>query len=241
MRQLDIIVPCYNPLPNWAETIIVYLNNLKKLLSFTELHLYLVNDGSSQGINSSDLALLKASLDNFTYISLPKNMGKGYALRKGVELANHDFFIYTDVDFPYLEESFIQVYNALLEDKNDVVVGIRDENYYLEMTGFRAVLSKLLKLINNKLFQLPINDTQCGIKGFNRNGRDIFLKTVIPRYLFDLEYIFLATHGSNIKLTSVPVKLRAGVTFRKFDLKILFTEGSSFIKFVISSFLQRSK
>ena len=238
MRQLDIVLPCYNPLQNWAEAIIVNINNLKLLLSDTEIFIYLVNDGSTQGIQSADIDLLRASIKNFNYLFFADNQGKGFALRKGIEATKHAICIYTDVDFPYKIESMAAVYKALIEEENDIDAGIRDDTYNQEVTGTRAPLSKLLKFINSKVFHLPINDTQCGIKGFNQKGRKIFLQTIIKRYLFDLEFVYLAAKDPLINFKAVPVTFRPGIFFRKFNTRIILTEVTSFIKLLLHEYLR---
>lgn len=238
MRQLAIVLPCYNPLSNWAENIVQQINNLNWLLSGTEIFVYLVNDGSTQGIHLADLELLTASLKNFHYIGYASNQGKGQALRQGVELANQEICIFTDVDFPYEMDSFLKIYEYLISEEYDIVAGVRDKSYYQEMRGARAPLSKILKILNSKIFRLPINDTQCGLKGFNRRGRQIFLRTVIKRYLFDLEFIFMAAKDLSIKFKAVPVTLRPGISFRKFDTKILITESTSFLKLFLQEHLK---
>lgn len=237
MRQLDIVLPCYNPIPNWAENVVRQIKNISQLLPQTQIFLCLVNDGSTQGVLPADLHILKSSLKNFHYLSYSPNQGKGYALRQGVEWASHEICIFTDVDFPYEVESFLGVYEALVVNGYDIVAGVRDDSYYKDMTGPRGSLSKLLKFLNSQVFQLPINDTQCGIKGFNQKGRKVFLQTKINRYLFDLEFIFLSAKDLTLKFKAVSVMLRPGISFRKFNTRILLTESRSFIKLFLSSYL----
>ena len=201
----------------------------------------LVNDGSVLEAKPEDFYFLKQVLPNFTCISYQENQGKGYALRRGIEETKHTFCIYTDVDFPYSIPSFIKLYEALVKEENDIVVGVRDENYYVQLARGRTYISKFVKLLNQIIWQLPVTDTQCGLKGFNRKGREIFLRTQINRYLFDLEFIFLAAKISRIRLGSVPVQLRPGVIFRKLDGKILITEAISLLKITFAKAIESFK
>ena len=227
--QLDIILPCYNPIEGWAGTIIQNIQILQEHLPDTELFVILVNDGSTSGISPKDIYLLQRQLPHFTYIAYEPNQGKGFALRTGVQKAMHAYCIYTDVDFPYYQDSFLQVYHTLKQGKADIAAGIRNKHYYAAVPGIRTRVSKALRFFTRKLLHLPINDTQCGIKGFNRRGREVFLQTKINRYLFDLEFIFLAAKNREVNLQAVPVIIKPDVIFRKLNPKILFTEGRSFV------------
>lgn len=232
--QLDIVLPCYNPIQNWAQNIINSVNNLTNLLPDTQFYVYLVNDGSSKGILEEDLNLLRQQLPAFTYINYPDNQGKGHALREGVKQINHDFCIYTDIDFPYTEDSFINIYEELRSGRADIVVGVRDEAYYANVPPTRVKISKTLRFFARKMLTLPVNDTQAGLKGFNRRGREAFLKTTINRYLFDLEFLFMAAKGRKLKIKPVNVTLKPGIVFSKMNSKILMTEGYSFVKLFLS-------
>ncbi|QMU26824.1 glycosyltransferase family 2 protein [Adhaeribacter radiodurans] len=234
MPQLDLILPCYNPSVGWKENIIHTIYLLKQSLPDTEIFIILVNDGSISGVKPGDLDLLKQTLPNFTFISYHQNQGKGYALRRGVQEAKHDLCIYTDVDFPYSIKSFIQLYNALISPENDIVVGVRDKYYYSSLTQNRTIISKFLQVLNQYFLNLPVTDTQCGLKGFNKKGRQVFLRTKINRYLFDLEFIFLAAQNPDVKLLPVLVQLQSGTIFQKMGWRILTMEVISLLKLTLA-------
>lgn len=234
MQPLDLVLPCFNPAAGWKETVIYNIKLLNQYLPDTEVFIFLVNDGSTSGVKPEDLTFLEQNLPNFTYITYQENKGKGYALRRGVKKTSHDLCMYTDVDFPYRTESFIQLYKTLLNPENDIVVGVRDKYYYADQTQSRTFISKFLKVVNQYILHLPVTDTQCGLKGFNRQGRELFLRTKINRYLFDLEFIFIAAQNPSIKLFSLPVQLQSGIIFQKLDWKILTSEAISLLKITCS-------
>ncbi len=237
VTQLDVVLPCYNPLPGWANNILTSMARIRELLPDTELHLYLINDGSTKTIAPEEITTLKENLPNFNYFHYQENQGKGYALREGVKHTKHEFCIYTDIDFPYTEESFKNVFSALKDNKADIVVGIRDEEYYAKVPPARVKISKTLRFFAKKLLHLPVNDTQAGLKGFNRKGRQTFLKTTIDRYLFDLEFLFEANKVKGLRILGLKVALKPGIVFSKMNTRVLLNEGMNFGKLFLAGML----
>lgn len=232
--MLDIVLPCYNPLPDWEKRIVDTVQTLEKRLNGVEVFLYIVNDGSSKSINPEAVIYIKKNIPNFCFLEYKNNRGKGYALRQGVAATKNDICIYTDIDFPYEVESFLAVFEMLKKD-TDIAIGVRETKYYEHVPKVRVWISKTLKWMIRNFLRLPVSDTQCGLKGFNQKGKEIFLETTIDRYLFDLEFIFLAAKQKALKLKPVVVDLRPGIVFSNMNFKILAQEGRSFMKIFIRS------
>jgi glycosyltransferase involved in cell wall biosynthesis len=229
-QSLDIILPCYNPPPGWYDAVIAATEKIHAALPGTSLQIILVNDGSERGLAEEHLRQLQEHLPSFRYIASSPNMGKGFALRKGAEAADSDFQIYTDVDFPYQEQSLLRVYATLLEGHCDVVAGVRDASYYKNVPAARRRISRLLRWMLRTFLRLQITDTQCGLKGFNRRGRALFLRTTINRFLFDLEFIFLASNDPDIRLCPAEVELKPDIVFSRVNPRILLNEAFNFMK-----------
>ena len=119
----------------------------------------------------------------------------------------------------------------------DVAVGIKDIKYYEHLPAFRVRISKLLRFFIRNFLRISITDTQCGLKGFNRLGKEIFLQTTIERYLCDLEFIFLVDRQKHLIMKPIRVSLKPGVVFSEVSWKILATEGMNFMKVFGRSFL----
>jgi glycosyltransferase involved in cell wall biosynthesis len=226
---LSIVVPCYNPALNWLERI----KHEKSFFDSLNLnyHLIIVNDGSTQNILPETVSQIK-NLPNCTFISYENNKGKGFALRQGVKAAKGDFVIYTDIDFPYTHESFHSILNTLLAGA-DVVIGVRPAAYYESVPASRKFISKILRFFIRKLLAIPTDDTQCGLKGFNSKGKEVFLQTSINRYLFDMEFIKLsAKQKLTIKLCEV--HLKPNLEMPAMPLKILLQESLNFLRIMFS-------
>lgn len=229
MTSLDIILPAYNPLPGWEEIVIGRFQSLVKALPDVKIRLFIVNDGSLRLDENQSTGILKEVIPDLQWISYKENRGKGYALRQGVKKSTAEYVVYTDIDWPYTEESMIGVIRTLTGSA-DAVIGKRDENYYTHLPPARRRISRLLRSFNAKLLRLKVDDTQAGLKGFRKNVKDIFLSTTIDRYLFDLEFIYLLSAKKEIKVIGYPIALRPGITFSKMNREILFQEARNFLK-----------
>lgn len=220
--SLSIVLPMYNPEKGWSDIIKSEWEWIKSTFVDFSIDLIIVNDGSTK--NLDELQTLE-NLQDIKIINRSKNYGKGYTLREGVKASDSDFIVYTDIDFPYTRESFERIIEAL--STKAIVVGIRENDYYLNMPKSRLLVSKILRFFIKLFLRIPTDDTQCGLKGFNKKSKEIFSKTTINRYLFDLEFIFLATRN-NIEIGTENVILRPDVKLSKMNLKILINEVFNF-------------
>jgi len=229
MVTLDIILPAYNPLPGWEDVVINRFLSLENQLPDFRLTLIIVNDGSSKIDESVSLVKLKSRIPGLHWISYAVNKGKGYALRKGVQASESSLIIYTDIDWPYTEQSMAGLIHELAGN-TDAVIGVRDEAYHSHLPPARRRIFRFLKKINARFFRLKVADTQAGLKGFKSHLKPLFLSTTINRYLFDLEFIHLLSKNKSVVIKGYPVTLREGISFSTMDRKILLQEGANFLK-----------
>lgn len=235
INTLDLVHPVYNPHVGWAKDLLYYFNQFQSEVS-PELiiSVYVVNDGSKQGIFLEDIHYLSEAIPNFHFISLEQNQGKGAALREAVRQTKGDIVIYTDADYPYLIENAKEMLSRLLHQQADIVVGVRDEQYYDQLPLMRKIFSLSLKVMNYLFFpKLKVKDTQSGLKGFNQKGKEIFLKTNIPAFLFDMEFLVLASKTKHIRVDWIYVQVREGVVFSTMKTKTILTELLNFSSILI--------
>lgn len=225
---LDVIVPCYNPLPGWETVLSNAFQAFTATCGTNNVRMILVNDGSTMNVTEAGIDKLRAAIPNFHYVSYATNMGKGEALRQGVQAATAPLMLFTDIDFPYTIQSMVAVHEAL-QNGADVALGYRNTAYYDKVPWFRKQLSKFLRWMLKRLLRLAITDTQCGLKGFNQHGRERFLQTTINRFLFDLEFVMLTSRQASMEVRPVQVALRDDVTFSKVNGSILLREAMNFL------------
>jgi glycosyltransferase involved in cell wall biosynthesis len=225
---VQIVVPCYNPQPGWAEILAERYFALRSSLSgLCRLELILVNDGSTLGFDRGDVVKLQSAYSDIQFVDNQTNRGKGAALRSGVAITHAPYILMTDIDFPYTTQSMHTVVESLIQS-GGIVSGHREENYYEKVPFFRQILSKSLRIMLKYVMRLPVTDSQCGLKGMDISGKALFLETTIDRYLFDLE--FLQKANKKVPVRPVSVQLREGVVFTQMGLGILRTEFGNFLK-----------
>ena len=223
LLDFDIVLPAYNPSLNWEKVIVDNINRLNTIYPNINFNLYITNDGSTQGYSDNSKDYIKKNIENTNFLFYEDNKGKGYALRYAISQCKSPYIIYTDYDFPYTDDSFCNVVDALI-DNADVVVAVRDRSYQKSLPTFRKFLSYSSHTINKILFRIKINDTQGGMKGFNTKGKEIFLNTTINTFLFDTQFIYKATHTQDINLVQVPAKIRDGIKMSVMGSKVMLRE-----------------
>jgi len=230
LPSITILLPCFNPPEGWEQQVVSSMDILKKALKekADEIHLVIVNDGSTKNCSATQQNYVLTNITNSQFVNYDENRGKGYALREGVKKTQTELIVYTDIDFPYQEESVLQIANSLLKGA-DVVLGHRGKDYYNKTPWFRKVISKTLRWVLKTFLRLPTDDSQCGLKGYNKEGAQVFLNTRIDRFLFDLEFIKLAAR-KKLKIEKVSVNLKPNVVFSKVNTGVLLREFGNFIK-----------
>lgn len=182
----------------------------------------MVNDGSTRKITIKEVNQIFTSVPNFRYYSLETNRGKGFATRYGVEKSQADHVIYTDIDFPYIDENITSVVEAL-KNGSDLVIATRNNQYYEQISNTRAWISKKFRSLVKTLFNIPTTDTQAGLKGLSAQGKEALLDTTIDRYLFDLELVKLCAKRK-LKITEIQATLKQDIELTGVSFKILARE-----------------
>lgn len=226
--NIDLVLPCYNPPQGWEIQVANHLRLLNEQYNPIKFHLFIVSDGSQRGYEVETIARLRESIPDVKIIDYHPNKGKGYALRTAVKQCTSPYIIYTDYDFPYTDESFKKVVDALLKGA-DVVVATRDKSYQQNLPPFRRILSLLSHLCNAWILRIKITDTQGGMKGFSRAGQAIFLKTRIHSFLFDTEFIYKASKQKNIRLTTIDAKIKEGLIVSNMGFRVVRREALNFL------------
>lgn len=226
--RVDIVLPCYNPQSNWHLALLDFYHFARGLYN---LHFIIVDDGTTNGNVRSQIDVLAEGNVPLELVRLPANSGKGYALREGVRVSRAPYIVYTDIDFPFTNESMRAVITPLAAGEADIICGFREKAYYANrISFFRKQLSKAFRLFLRSGLRMPITDTQCGLKGFNEKGKEKFLATTVDRYLFDFEFIYGCARDRSVKVEAVPVYVKPDVIFTSMRARIIAQESYNLLK-----------
>jgi glycosyltransferase involved in cell wall biosynthesis len=229
--KLNIIIPLYNPHAGWENQFIDSVTELKNELKEVELTVILVNDGSTIQMNSID-----GIMDRFRYLkyySYPVNKGKGHAIRYGINISEADFYVYTDIDFPFGHQIIYQTYQILKSSKINIVIGTRDFTYFRMLPLERRIYSFFLKELNYFITRFKIKDTQAGLKGLDNKAKKVLADTKTNTFLFELEFLKNSIkHG--LTYSFINVRCRPKLKFTNFRFRILLKETISLLKLLFN-------
>jgi dolichyl-phosphate beta-glucosyltransferase len=205
MPNVSIIIPAY-------KSSSALRNNLPYLMSYIkeknlDAEVLIVDDGSADDGATEQVA----KSNSCTYLSYTINLGKGGAVRYGMQHASGDFCIFTDVDIPFEKDAFERFLYYLDFKEFDVVIGDRTlpgSSYFAEVSGLRKFGSNIFSFIVGRFVAGGHFDTQCGMKGFRGEvARDLFSVGRINGFAFDVELLYISLKR-NYDIKRLPVVLR---------------------------------
>lgn len=210
--SISLIIPCYNEEANIQKGVLDKIGNYTKN-DEKFLEIMIVDDGSN---DHSKKIIREKYLSQFTKFRLVENkhQGKAFAIITGIEKANGDLVMFSDIDLATpLEESEKLISQIGLYD---IVIGSRN-NRREGAPYLRKIMAVGFIIIRDLFIGLKgLKDTQCGFKIFKREaGVNIInrLKVFHNRRVaegssvtagFDLEFLFIALK-IGYKIKEIPV------------------------------------
>jgi len=196
MNKLSIIIPAYNEGP----TIHLILDKVKAVALPNNIvkEIIIVNDFSSDNTVAAVESYIAQNTDlDIRFFSQPKNMGKGAALHKGIELATGDFLVIQDADLEYDPEEYHDLLKPVLSGFADVVYGSRfmGGNPHRILFFWHSIGNKFLTKLSNMYTNLNLTDMETCYK---------LMKTDIAQSLNLKEHRFGFEPEITAKLSRVP-------------------------------------
>ena len=161
--KLSVVMPVYNEQATLRQVV------ARVLAVPLEIELICVDDGSSDG-SREILSTLQAAHPQIRVLFQPRNIGKGAALRRGIQEATGDYIIIQDADLEYDPSDYPALLHPLLEGKADVVYGSRflGSGPHRVLYFWHSVANWLLTLLSNALTNINLSDMETCYKIFRR-------------------------------------------------------------------------
>tara|TARA_B100001093_G_scaffold518081_1_gene601723 strand:- start:2081 stop:2773 length:693 start_codon:yes stop_codon:yes gene_type:complete len=163
--KLSVIIPCYNE-KFTIEKII------SKVLKFNlyEKEIIIIDDCSTDSSNEIIKKLAETNKEIKPFF-LEKNLGKGGALRKGIQEAEGDIILIQDADLEYDPKDYPALLKPFFETDADIVYGSRffGGDYVRLHFFWHFIANKLLTLCSNIVTNLNMSDMETGYKAFKKS------------------------------------------------------------------------
>jgi glycosyltransferase involved in cell wall biosynthesis len=160
---LSVVIPIFNERAT-LRTIVARVLEVP-----LDIELVCVDDGSSDG-SRDILAELSAQYPQMKVYLQPHNMGKGAALRRGIQEATGDYVVIQDADLEYDPAEYSILLEPLLQGKADVVYGSRfmGGRPHRVLYFWHSVGNWMLTLFSNCITNLNLTDMETCYKVFRR-------------------------------------------------------------------------
>ncbi len=177
--NVTVVMPAYNEI----DTIQPILDRVKSTGIPAEI--VVVDDGSTDGTREWLTALRD---DKVRVILHEKNMGKGAAVRTGIQNAKGDIIIIQDADLEYDPRDYVDLLKPIEEGITKVVYGSRFLGGARRSLYFwNMVANKMLTFMTNILYNNILSDMETGYKVFVKDAvKDIPLHA--RRFDFEPEF-----------------------------------------------------
>ncbi len=195
-ESLTVVLPAFNEearLGPALDELFAWLHGPGREALPQAVDVVVVDDGSSDGTAALVGARPEAAAGELSLLAVPHG-GKGAAVRAGMLYAQGDVIVFADADMATPPDQLVPLLAAL--ETADAAYGSRIQPDGSDMRAsqppWRRALGKAFHLLASLWVVGPVQDTQCGFKGFRREAaRDVFARQKILSIVFDVEVIFL--------------------------------------------------
>jgi dolichyl-phosphate beta-glucosyltransferase len=175
--QLSVVVPAYNEAERVLPTLLAMLEYLPQ--RYQRFEIIVVDDGSTDA-TADVVHQLGLRVDGIRLVCLPKNLGKGAAVRAGMRSASGALMLFADADGATPITELDRLVRAI-EDGADVAI------------ASRTPIGRTFASLVNAWVVPGIADTRCGFKLFRRAAaKRIFDLQQLDGVAFDVELLKLA-------------------------------------------------
>ena len=213
--KLSVIIPVYNEESTIAE-VIRRVSNV--VIEGVDKEIIVADDGSTDQ-TSSIIANTQRDESIIKVHTSLINLGKGAAVRFGLEYATGDVIIIQDADLELNPEEYIKLLEPILNGESDVVYGSRFMKRNRNIPTITRFANRFLTLLGNMMFSGGLTDMETAYKVFRSSvAKQISLRSV--GFEFDAEItakILLA--GNKIREVPITYNPRSKIEGKKLSWK----------------------
>ena len=204
-HSISIIMPAYNEGGCIFENI-----RMTRDIMFEagiDAEIVAVDDGSSD-TTLEEIRRAAKAFDNVVVAGNPYNMGKGRALRSGFEYSSGEIIVFLDADLDLHPSQIKKLIDVIEETPCDVVVTSKHHpESRLDYPFSRKIASWIYYIVISAMFNLPVRDTQTGLKVFRRKVLDdVLYRLLVKKFAYDVELLATAVRFG-YRVLEVPVVL----------------------------------
>jgi glycosyltransferase involved in cell wall biosynthesis len=205
--RLSVVIPAYNEASRIART-------LDRAVAFLDARgehweIVVVDDGSSDETALIVQRYISSHGDHrVRLVRLPRNRGKGAALRAGVAATHGDRVLLMDADLATPIEE-LDTLGRALDGGVKIATGSRavaTSQITRSQSALRVLLGRAGNLWIRSLAVPGVHDTQCGFKLFDGAiARELFAQCREDRFGIDIEVLCLARRRMGLEIAEVGV------------------------------------
>jgi len=159
--MLSVLIPCYNEEKTIEKVVDKIIDNNE-----IETEIIIIDDKSTD--KTTDILKEKISKKVKSIIYNEKNYGKGYCIKKGIEICTGEIILIQDADLEYDPKEYKKLITPIKENYADVVYGSRfiggDQKRVLFF--WHSIANRILTLISNMFCGLNLSDMETCYKVF---------------------------------------------------------------------------
>jgi dolichyl-phosphate beta-glucosyltransferase len=190
--ELSVVIPAYNEQARITLTLTRTLDYLAARHPSSEV---LVVDDGSRDDTAAMVEEIAEREPRVALHRLPRNMGKGAAVRIGMLEARGKHVLFMDADLATPIEEVDKLLRYARQGA-DVVIGSRglaESDIRARQPFPRELMGRTFNMIVRSLLLGGFKDTQCGFKLFTKNAaRELFSRQTLDGFAFDVEVLLLA-------------------------------------------------
>ena len=202
--DLSIVIPAYNEQDRIRPTLEEYAAVFRKS-RVGRFELLVVLNGCRDNTRAV-VESIAASVREIRIVEFAEPLGKGGAIRKGLDIADGRLLAYVDADNMVRADQTQRLIAALA----DYDVAIADRFSGEQTNGSQPFLRRLISLGSRlwvrSFLSLPYSDTQCGAKAFRADAWNAIAPSIAERgWAFDLDVL---AHAKRLGLSVAEIPVR---------------------------------